>query len=351
MGWANGFWRFLFGNNNSEYPENGLEGLTTLVREAKVPGLAVTVLHNGEVVLNQGLGYAHLDNKTPIDTQNTLFRIASVSKPITGLALAQMVRDGLLDWDDSVYEYVPDFPRKTHDISIRQLASHTAGIRGYKGMEYGLNRPMTLTEGINLFKDDPLLFEPGTDYLYNSFDFCLLSLAMQNVCGMPFSEYVNQKVLLPLGLEKIQAEIKNELPENTAHFYTRFKSGFMSAIPVDNGYKLAGGGYLSSSWEVAQLGQALLDGRIPQDSITEEMLRAQTVQGRSVYYGMGWQVSSDAQGRPYVGHVGNGVGGYSVFYVYPEQQMVFSILINCTNPRVEGAIDGFLATMLDMKAL
>jgi CubicO group peptidase (beta-lactamase class C family) len=297
------------------------------------------------------LGYAHIGDKAPIDTQNTLFRLASVSKPITGLALAQMVRDGLLDWDDSVYEYVPDFPRKKYDITLRQLASHTAGIRSYRGLEYGLNKPMSIAQGISLFKDDPLVFKPASDYLYSSFDFCLLSLAMQNACGIPFADYVNQKVLLPLGLEKTQAEIKNELPENTAHFYTRFKSGFKSAIPVDNGYKLAGGGYLSTSWEVAQLGHALLDGRIRQDSFSQEMLRAQTVQARSGYYGMGWQVSSDAQGRSYVGHVGNGVGGYSVFYVYPEQQMVFSILINCTNPRVEGAINGFVATMLDMKAL
>ncbi len=92
------------------------------------------------------------------------------------------------------------YPRKQWDFTIRQLASHTAGIRGYQGMEYGLNKPYAIKESIEIFRDDALLFEPGTNYLYNSYDWVLISLAMQEVSGIPFEDYVQKKVLRPLGI-------------------------------------------------------------------------------------------------------------------------------------------------------
>lgn len=323
--------------------------LSELVNENKVPGLSVTVLKDGKTLFQNGYGHADLESKTPIDPTKTIFRIASVSKPIAATALAHMVADGIVDLDVSFYKYVPYYPKKKWDFTMRQLASHTAGIRRYRGMEYGLNQTYTIKEGIDIFKDDNLVFKPGTGYLYNSFDWVLVSLAMQEASGIPFEEYVQQTVLDPLGMENTFApscSTGSFALEYMTTFYSKNRQGFRPSIPVNNFYKLAGGGYLSTSNDIAKLGQAYLDGVILEAKIRSEFLTSQIVKGKPTYYGLGWQVSKDVKGRPFYGHVGNGIGGYSNFFVYPEERMVFVILVNCTDPKVQGELDVIIDFLL-----
>ena len=324
--------------------------LADLVNDKRVPGLSVTVLKDGKKILQKGYGHADLEKRTRIDPSKSIFRIASVSKPIAATALATMVEDGLIDLDASFYTYVPYFPKKKWDFTIRQLASHTAGIRGYKGVEYGLNYPYTIKEGIDIFKDDKLIFQPGKDYFYNSFDWVLVSLAMQEVSGIPFEKYVREKVLKPLAMKNTRAPSltgTNSDMDNRATFYSKNRSGFAQAIPVNNYYKIAGGGYLSTSEDIAKLGQAYIEGTILRENNRLQFLRSQMVNGESTYYGLGWQVSEDAKGRPFFGHIGNGVGGYSNFFIYPEERMVIAILVNCTDPKIQLELDTVVDALLE----
>lgn len=334
--------------------------LQELVDMKKVPGISVTVMRNGEKLLQKGYGYANIENGIPMDPGETICRIASISKNIAAIALAHMVKDGMISLDASFYKYVPYFPKKQWDFTIRQLASHTAGIRGYRGLEYGLNKPYSIQESIAIFKDDDLLFEPGTDYLYTSFDWVLISLAMQEASGIPFEEYTREKVLRPLDMTKTLAPSrKREGEEETLHledrnpgtsrsntvfqtratYYSKNRFGFRKAIPVNNHYKLAGGGFLSTSGDIAKFGQAVLDEKALDKEHLDEFLTSETVKENKTYYGLGWQVSEDKHGRPYYGHVGNGVGGYSNLFVYPREQMVFAALINCTNPGIQDELN------------
>jgi CubicO group peptidase (beta-lactamase class C family) len=313
--------------------------LQELVDTGKVPGMSVTVLKKGEKLFQKGYGYADLDKKIKVDPEKTLFRIASASKPIAAMALAKMVAEKKIDLDTSFYHYVPYFPKKEYDFTIRQLASHTAGIRGYRGKEYALNKPYSIKESLKLFQDDPLEFQPGKDYLYTSFDWVMVSLAMEEISGIPFSEYVKKEVLDPLGMHSTYVEYPQASKSNKATPYTRRRSGFRLAIPVDNQYKLAGGGYLSTSEDLAKLGQASLDNTLIPAEIMTQFLTPQRPNGRSTYYGLGWQVSEDAKGRPFIGHVGNGIGGYSNFFIYPQEEVVIALLINCTDPGIQDHLD------------
>ncbi|MGB3150897.1 MAG: serine hydrolase domain-containing protein, partial [Maribacter sp.] len=245
-----------------------------------------------------------------------------------------------LDLDTSFYKYVPYYPKKEWDFTIRQLAGHTAGIRGYQGAEYGLNKPYSIKESLEIFQNDALSFEPGTDYLYTSFDWVLISLAIEEISGIPFEEYVQEKVLKPLGMTNTFAQAPEHSP--IATFYSKNRLGFREAIPVNNFYKLAGGGYLSTSVDIAKLGQAYLDGIILDDKILSQFLTSVRINDKPTYYGLGWQVSEDKQGRPYFGHIGNGVGGYSNFFVYPKEQLVVSILVNCTDSKIQDELDAVI---------
>ncbi len=320
--------------------------LRELVSEKHVPGLAITVLRKGDTLFKAGYGYADIDRRIPVDPERSVFRIASASKPIASLALATLVAEGKINLDESLYTYVPYFPKKEHDFTVRQLAAHTAGIRGYRGKEYAQKQPLSIREGIQLFQDDPLVFPPGKGFLYNSFDWVLISLAVEEVTGLSFAEYVRISVLEPLGMKKTREEVPGCLPDGTTFFYTKGKNGFRSAVSVDNRYKLAGGGFLSTSGDLCKLGRAVLENALVPRGVLEEFLTAQQVAGKSTYYGLGWQVSRDRSGRHFVGHVGNGVGGYSNFFVYPEEEITVAILINCTDPGIQTVLDKDLIPML-----
>lgn len=321
--------------------------LSNLVNQKKVPGLAITVFRDRQVLFQKGYGYANMNTETPVDPKNTIFRIGSISKPIAATALAKMVEEGTIALDNSFYDYVPYYPKKAHDFSIRQLAAHTSGIRGYEGKEYALNKPYSIKESIKIFKDDPLLYVPGEYYIYNTFDWVLISLAMEEASGISFEEYVKTRVLEPLGLDKIQAEIPAEPAENMANFYSKFTSGFREAIAVDNRWKLAGGGYLSTSEDLARFGQAYLDQKIADQKVLSQFLASNFYNNTPTWYGLGWEVSEDRHGRPFYGHTGNGVGVHSRFYVYPNEQMVFSILINCTRPKVQDELDEVIDVLIN----
>src|SRR5690606_604399 len=209
----------------------------------------------------------------------------------------------------------------------RQLAGHTAGIRGYRGKEYALDRNLSIEQSIEIFKNDPLVYPPGEGYLYNSFDFVLLSLAMERASGRGFADYVREEVLLPLGMQATfppkelegQGGPRIHRKLNIAKFYAPSTLGFKEAMEVDNNYKLAGGGYLSTAADIARLGQAVLEGRLLEKATYETLLTSQIVQGMPAYYGLGFQVSRDGKGREFVGHLGNSVGAYTQMYVFPDR--------------------------------
>ena len=341
------WWNTFFGIFNRKKPVSlaNLEGksyvnsaLGNLVLENKVPGISVTILRGGKVYLQKGYTNNNLQQEA-IEPERSMFRIASISKCITGLAFGKMVEQGLVSWDDSFYKHVPDYPKKKYDFTLRQLASHTAGIRSYKGKEYAWNKPWEIAESITFFKDDPLVFEPGKGYLYNSLDFVLLAVALQNAAKMPFEDYVSKEILTPLEMHQTKSPRK---VVDTVPFFTRCGLSFRAASEVDNYYKLAGGGYLSTSADIAKLGQELLQQTILKPETYKELLTAQVVNGKSTYYGLGFQVSQDVLGRNYIGHIGNSVGAYSNLFVYPEQQLVAVLLTNCTDPKVQPIWDDIL---------
>ncbi|MDT0605540.1 serine hydrolase domain-containing protein [Croceitalea rosinachiae] len=326
--------------------------LHNLYVEEKVPGIAVTLLKKDKVILQKGYGYSDLENKTSVDPNKTIFRIASISKCITGLTLGKMVEEGILSFDDSFYKHVPYYPKKKYDFTLRQLASHTAGIRPYRGKEFGLNVSYSIKESLEVFQNDPLVFEPGKGYLYNSFDFVLLSLAMQEASGVPFEDYVKEKVLEPIGMVNTFPPLKNVASnpkriDNQTEFYTKTNIGFKRAIEVNNYYKLAGGGYLATSSDVAKLGQAILKKKLLRPETYEELLTSQKINGKPTYYGLGFQISQDEKGRAYVGHIGSSVGAYSNLFVYPRDELVVSILINCTDAKVQGVLDELILLSSD----
>lgn len=304
-----------------------------MIRKKQLPGLAITVIKDGAQVWSKGFGYADIKAKVPIHPARTIFRIGSVSKPIAAIGLLRMVEEGAIALDSSIYAYLPYFPKKAYDISIKQLGGHLSGIRNYKGNEFKNKRPLSIREGVALFENDPLLFEPGTAYAYTSYNWNLISLAMQEISGVSFERLIQERVLTPFNMQLTVADRQQDVA-NKAVFYKKVgRKRFKPVTEVHNYFKLAGGGYLSTSEDVARFGKEVLDVIKVDKARLIPFITSQQIGEELTYYGIGFQVSYDHRGRPYYGHVGNGLGGYGIFYIYPEENLVLSVLMNCSNPQ------------------
>lgn len=308
-----------------------------LIKRKKVPGLSISVIRNDSLVFSEGFGYADIENEVVVNPQNTLFRIASISKSLSAYGLAKAVELDYINLDTTAYAYLPQFPKKKYDFTIRDLGGHMAGIRSYKGNEFKNSESLTIAQGLDFFKSDSLLFQPKTNYAYTSYGWNLISRAMENASNISFEDFMKMNVFNHLGLHNTIPD-KNEYVSNKATFYTRrkLKRKFYKAEIVHNYFKLAGGGYLSTSEDVAYFGRALLNFENLDPNIFSEFVTSQRLSNqRETYYGIGFQTSFDHNNRPYFGHFGSGLGGYGLFYVYPEEKTVVVILMNCSDPMQE----------------
>ena len=305
-----------------------------LIQEEIIPGASVTVTKQGKIIWQGGYGYADISKKTPVDPQKTIFRVASMSKAITGVLLARLQEQKKFDWNLSLYEYVPNFPPKPFDFTIKQLAGHLAGIRSYKANEYTLNKKYTIEEGIDLFKDDILQSAPGTKFLYSSYGINLISLAVEKCLNKKFEDIAKDEVFKPLNMWGTFPD-RGKIITDEATPYTRTKKGLDKATEVNNYFKLAGGGFLSTSHDIAKMGTAIERHSFLSQAVENEMLKKQcTTDDVEINYGIGWQNQRDWNGRDYFGHTGMGVGGFGWLSVYPNEQVVIVMLFNVTDPQI-----------------
>ena len=300
----------------------------------KIPGLQVAVVVDGKLVWSAAFGYADLAHHTRV-TRTTMFRIGSVSKPLTSIAVAQLVFSGKLDLDAPVQRYVPSFPQKPWPVTTRELAGHLAGIRHYQGNEFLSNTPYpSVTAGLAIFANDSLLFEPGTRFAYSSYGFNLVSAVIEGASGENFLTYMGAHVIRPLGLTHTAPDrVDSLIPDRTA-FYDpdTVHSGFQVAAPVDNSYKWGGGGFLSSAEDLVRFGSALLQpGFLPQSSLDLLFTSQKTRDGQPTGYGVGWFIATDSLGHHRVFHGGGSVGGTTAFGMDRDAHVAFALTSNLTD--------------------
>ena len=303
------------------------------LRKQGIAGMAISVSKNGELIWSEGFGYAARKPKVKIKPNETLFRIASISKSITGVILAKLMDDRMIDLDSSIYTYLPDYPKKKYDFTVRQLAGHLAGIRSYKDNEFALNKKMSITEGINLFKNDSLLFEPSTQFLYNSFGYVLLSEVMQKAAKKDFYKLAQDSVLNPLGLQNTLLDASDIDMPNRTSFY---KSKRVLSVPVANEYKLAGGGFLSTSEDIVKFGRELIDPKIISKESLAEITTSQTFKsGNFTGYGIGFSIDKTKNNTPKYYHTGGGVGASTILMIFPKEDIVICVLTNRTGVKMD----------------
>ena len=296
-----------------------------------LPGMALAVSVNGETIWSEGFGYADLEGRVHV-TPETRFRIASISKPMTAVAIAQLVEAGRLDVDLPVQTYVPAFPEKRWPVTTRQLGAHLGGIRHYRGDEFMLARRFeTVGEAITVFAADTLLHPPGSAYQYSSYGWNLISAVVEGASGEPFLEYMARHVFGPLQMTDTVPDWNDLVIEDRARPYVGVAGGFANAPYVDNSVKWAGGGFLSTPEDLLRLGAYVLSDTL--GTRTRDLLFTEqtTTSGDGVNYGFGWVLREDAAGRETVSHSGGAMGGTSLLIVTPDTDVVVTAATNLSS--------------------
>jgi serine beta-lactamase-like protein LACTB, mitochondrial len=295
-----------------------------------IPGLAVAVAVDGHLVYAEGFGYADLEERVPA-WPTTKFRIGSISKTLTAAALMQLVEQGKVDLDAPVQKYVPSFPDKGAKITSRMLGGHLAGIRHYKGDEFLISQHYnSVLDGLKIFENDPLISPPGTEFHYSSYGFDLLSAVIESASGENFLDYMQRHVFTPLGLIDTMPDENSEIIEQRSRFYDLNKNGADENAPyVDNSYKWAGGGFLSTPEDLVRFGLALLHpGFLTEDSLRLLFTSQKTTSGKETGYGIGWFVGKSQSGQRIYQHSGGSVGGTSQLILYPDSGVVVALTTN-----------------------
>ncbi len=315
-----------------------------------IPGMAISVSRHGNLIWSKGFGYARLKPKKRVKPHKTIFRIASISKSITAVALAKLADEKLIDLDSSIYKYLPDYPKKIYDFTVRQLGGNIAGIRHYKNdSEYALNKKMSITDGLSLFKDDPLLFEPGSQFNYSSPGYVLLSEIIQKTVRMPYTTLVTDSIFRPLGMDHSMVDDSDIKIRNKSQFYSSSgKNKPVVAKPVSNGYKAASGGFLSTSEDIIKFGNEIISPKILSQHGVSEIVTSQKLNnGYRTGYGIGFSVEKSKNGTPKYYHTGGGIGASSILLIYPEEELVITVLTNLTGVNMKEFANQLEAYFMD----
>jgi serine beta-lactamase-like protein LACTB, mitochondrial len=310
------------------------------MRVLGVPGAQITVWRAGRIIWSEGIGWADLEQQVPMTTL-TRSRIGSISKSLAAVALGLLVEDAGLDLDAPVQQYVPAFPLKRWPITTRQVAGHLAGIRHYGDPGEFASREAyaDVTAGLAIFAGDSLRFEPGTQYGYSTYGYTLVSAVIEGASEEPFLAFMRERVLEPLGMWQTVAEHVDSIIPFRASYYTRDSLGGVVNAPwVDNSYKWAGGGYVSTTEDLVRFAEGLLEGRILEPGTRELLWTSQrTSDGRETGYGIGWRVGADSAGRRTVAHSGGSMGATANLIVYPDERLIIALLVNSDNTFVGAA--------------
>ena len=298
-----------------------------------IPGLALAVAVDGKIVYSEGFGYADLEARVPV-WPTTKFRIGSISKPLTATALMELVEAGKVDLDAPVQKYVPSFPDKGAVITVREVAGHLGGIRHYQGDEFEIQKHYgSVLEGLKIFENDPLVAPPGTKFSYSSYGYNLVSAVVESAAGEEFLSYMQGHVFTPLGLAHTAADQNTQIVEQRSRFYELAKDGHAENAPyVDNSYKWAGGGFLSTAEDLVRFGSGLMEPGFLKTGTLKTMFTPQkTKAGEATQYGIGWFIHNSQSGSLVYEHAGGSVGGTSQLIIYPETHVVVALVTNLSS--------------------
>jgi CubicO group peptidase (beta-lactamase class C family) len=297
------------------------------MKAQNIPGLTIAIGRGDEVVFDKGFGLADLEQQVPA-TEHSVYRLASISKPLTAIAAMWLVENGKLTLDAEVRSYVTEFPDKGTPITLRQLLCHQGGIRHYKLREVESTRHYTDSIApLAIFKNDDLIAPPGTKYLYSTYGYVLAGVLTERAGEKSLMELITQATA-PAGAA-IYADDQRAIIPHRVRGYQKRQDGTLEHCELaDTSNKIAGGGMCARPSDLVRIALSLASGKIlKQDSLSAMWTANATSDGTKTTYGLGWQVVT-VDGKKRVMHSGAQPGTATCLVLFPQEKIAVAVFCN-----------------------
>lgn len=288
----------------------------------------VLVADDGHILVNEGFGLADVQTGMPNHPQ-TQFRLGSITKQFTAAAILKLQEQGLLDVQDPVAKYLPDYPRG-NEITIHHLLTHTAGIPNYErrpDLAEAVQTPIALDDLIASFANQPLQFQPGQRFQYSSSGYVVLTKIIELVSGQNYADYLNRQFFTPLQMSGTGYDFLSPQLSNPATGYQITPGGPRPAIVTDSSWPSGAGALYSTVEDLYRWDRALYGGAVLSDESRKAFFAPYVDTGEGSHYGYGWEIGRTA-GRSSVAH-GGGIFGFAPFMArFPADDAVIIVLSN-----------------------
>lgn len=313
-----------------------------------VPSASVAVVKDGEIAYRHAYGKARLEPATPARPEMR-YSIGSISKQFTAAAILLLAEEGKLSLDDPVAKYVPNLTR-ANEVTIRQLLSHTSGYQDYWPQDYVppfMTKPITSDKILELWARKALDFDPGAQWQYSNTNYVIAGVIVEKVSGQPLLTFLNERIFMPLGMERVENIDAKKLGNSDATGYMRYALGPLRVAPKEGPGWLFAAGELAmpagelAKWDISMIGQRLLKPA----SYKEMEAEARLKDGSGTGYALGLQ-TGNLNGRRVVRHGGEVSGFTATNMVFPDDRAAVVVLTNQDAVPASGIIARQIADLL-----
>ena len=306
--------------------------IETVFIENQTIGIAAGFSIDGSIAWQHGEGYSNLKDKVAFDT-TTITRIASITKPMTAIAIMQLYESGKLELDIPIQTYLPTFPKKKNgEITIRHLLQHSSGIDAYKNKKEQENKKKykSFADAVSIFKDRKLISTPGEEFNYTTYGYVVLGQIIEVVSGTSYESYMQANIWDKANMSSTGIEVEGKSIPNKTMIYHRNSKGKIKEAKLTNlSDRVSGGGIYSTVSDLLKFGDAVINNTLIKPSTFNMMTENPNIKTEGNAYGLGWYLygKNPNYGDVY-GHSGTQTGASTFLMILPEQKTSIVVLAN-----------------------
>jgi CubicO group peptidase (beta-lactamase class C family) len=312
----------------STYADNVDDYVKTQMQERHIPGAAIAVVRNGKVVKAEGYGLASVEFNAPV-TKETVFEIGSVTKQITATAIMLLAEEGKINLDERISKYLSNAPESWKNVTVRNLLTHTSGIKSYTGISTGfeLTKRLKRDQFVKAIGAYPLEFEPGERYNYSNSGYNLLGFIIESVTGKSYWDFVRTRIFAPLGMDKTADRDPQFVIRNRATGY-EWENNRLVGRDYDLTDVFSAGAIVSTVVDLAKWDAALRNESLLKKSSLEKMWTPFVLNNGKTYpYGFGFN-TADFRGHRLISHGGQTAGFAANISRFVDDDLTVIVLTN-----------------------
>lgn len=297
------------------------------MQSQQIPGLALAVIKDGQLVIAKGYGFANIEHQVPVKPE-TIFQSGSMGKQFTATAVMMLVEEGKLNLEDRITKYFPDGPEAWRNITLRHMLTHTSGMTDYPE-DFDLRHDYTEDELYQRIKPIPLAFQPGEKWSYSNLAYVMLGILIHKVSGKFYGDFLQERVFKPLEMTTARVISEADIVPNRAAGYRVADGQVKNQSWVSPSLNTTADGALYLTiYDMAKWDAALYTEKLLKKSSLEQMWTPVKLNsGKTHPYGFGWSLG-EVRGHRIIEHGGAWQGFKAHIARYVDDKMTVILFAN-----------------------